>query len=136
MSEDKPYYVMIVQQEHARLHHRYGRLAVTTPAYRNLYAMAERLETALAAVTAELNELRGSLTQPDALRIEMLRGAIAEIDTLRADKARLLDALIGLNHEGGCYCDAQYAMHGAHPRHSPECEMARAAIDAAKGGGV
>lgn len=49
----------------------------------------------------------------------------AENVTLRDAVRELRGALIGINHEGGCYCDAQYAMGGAHPRHAEECEAAR-----------
>jgi hypothetical protein len=52
---------------------------------------------------------------------------------LAAMVRELREALKNVNHEGGCYCDAQYAMGGAYPRHAADCEAARAAIAKSEG---
>lgn len=46
----------------------------------------------------------------------------------------MLEALEALQHADKCFCDAGFAGPDHHPRHSDECEKARAAIDKAKGG--
>jgi hypothetical protein len=54
--------------------------------------------------------------------------------TLMASAPELLEALEGLAHADGCYCDAAFSMSdGSHPSHAPECQKARAAIAKAKG---
>ena len=52
----------------------------------------------------------------------------------RSADADLLGALKALRHADGCFCEAGFAMpDGSHPRHSPECEAAYAAIAKAEG---
>jgi hypothetical protein len=61
------------------------------------------------------------------------------LETQLADANRLNEklrhALQGLRVDrNGCFCDAQFAMGGAHPHHSPECEEAMDALGITKGG--
>lgn len=52
---------------------------------------------------------------------------------LAAAAPDLLAALKTLRHIDGCFCEAAWAMDGAHPRHSDECEAAQNAIAKAEG---
>jgi len=58
-----------------------------------------------------------------------------KLAALRAENARQAAAIAakdaalrGLMHADGCYCDAAFAGPGQHPRHTDECEAARAAL--------
>jgi hypothetical protein len=60
-----------------------------------------------------------------------------ELTEARAQRDRLAEALKMWKVEGpesnACFCDAQFAMHGAHPSHTIECKAATAALAAVKG---
>ena len=79
--------------------------------------------------------------QGEAMEIRLSRlglaGAILsehEIERLQAKVARLREALEGLKHCDGCYCEAAFSMpDGSHPRHSVECEAACDALDSSSG---
>lgn len=48
--------------------------------------------------------------------------------------AAMREALEGLKHGDGCYCEAAFASgKGEHPRHSPECERATKALSQSSG---
>lgn len=51
-----------------------------------------------------------------------------ELTATRQRVAELEDALRGLQHADGCYCEAPFVMPRAFVRHSDECEKARAAL--------
>jgi hypothetical protein len=53
--------------------------------------------------------------------------------TLIAAAPDLLEALKLFRHVDGCFCEASFSGPGCHPRHSPECEAAQAAIAKAEG---
>jgi len=58
----------------------------------------------------------------------------AEVERLQSEIARLREALGGLKHCDGCYCEAAFSMlDGSHPRHSVECEAASDALDSPSG---
>ena len=62
------------------------------------------------------------------------RVALADLDELSANVARLREALEGLKHCDGCYCEAAFSMlDGSHPRHSVECKAACDALDSSSG---
>lgn len=65
-----------------------------------------------------------------------LAGFEAEVAGLRAENEAMREAIVAadkairmLNHEGMCFCDAQYATNaGSHPRHSDECVQTNVAL--------
>lgn len=53
---------------------------------------------------------------------------------LQAANRELVEALESFKHADGCYCEAAFSgPNGTQPRHSPECEKARAILAKHKG---
>jgi hypothetical protein len=65
---------------------------------------------------------------------EMYDGLLIDHEALVKQRDRLADALTAFRcPPNGCWCDAQMAMHGAHPSHTQECNAAIEALAAVKG---
>ena len=65
---------------------------------------------------------------------ELSQAVTVELLAYREQVARLREALGGLKHCDGCYCEAAFSMlDGSHPRHSLECEAACDALDSSSG---
>ena len=65
--------------------------------------------------------------------IYRIQAADKRVQEARADMTELVMALVealqGLCHGDGCFCEAAFAMpDGSHPRHSDECTKARTAL--------
>lgn len=59
---------------------------------------------------------------------------LEKVVKLEAANKELVEALESFKHADGCYCEAAFSMpNGTQPRHTPECENARAIIAKNKG---
>lgn len=73
------------------------------------------------------NALFGSM-EIDAHKLNIQ--LIAQAQELRAENARLREALGAFRHADGCWCDAAFGMpDGSHTRHSDACDIARSIIN-------
>ena len=101
--------------------------------------------TALISMTDFARQLERELTSMTDQRDAAMRAMEwnkasneRELAKVREQRDRLAEALKMWKADGpesgACFCDAQFAMHGAHPSHSDECKAATEALAAVKGG--
>lgn len=81
-------------------------------------------QQALAAVNKRIAELEA---ENDRLKLENAT-VLAKSGDLCLSLAKCREALEGLQHADGCYCDAAFSCPGSHPQHSDECIQARDAL--------
>jgi hypothetical protein len=93
-------------------------------------------ELAEAREQAEITKARLQCDLRDAQ--EQSDARLLRLNAAEQQRDRLAEALKMFKAEGpdsnACFCDAQFAMHGAHPRHTDECIAATEALADVEGG--